>query len=233
MESCYVDFLQMKKLTTVCCAVTILSLYFIICYSFVLYLFWHGCKDSFGVCCQYLVDEGGWTPSTLGLPVTRHHFLSVFLYFCILCHIFVGSECLHLQAPRPSQSGYQHVFRLYFNVFNLYYCCDWFFYHKHRTTRRFLFSVVSLFKIVYWLYLYGRGEFVFVFHLNCIYMAGVNGLLCRPASHSCSHLSVTLHSRHFTISESWKDITYVSFLITLCSQYQNIHTCFHIVCHSL
>ena len=174
MESCYVDFLQMKKLTTVCCAVTILSLYFIICYSFVLYLFWHGCKDSFGVCCQYLVDEGGWTPSTLGLPVTRHHFLSVFLYFCILCHIFVGSECLHLQAPRPSQSGYQHVFRLYFNVFNLYYCCDWFFYHKHRTTRRFLFSVVSLFKIVYWLYLYGRDEFVFVFHLNCIYMAVVN-----------------------------------------------------------
>ena len=82
MESCYVDFLQMKKLTTVCCAVTILSLYFIICYSFVLYLFWHGCKDSFGVCCQYLVDEGGWTPSTLGLPVTRHHFLSVFLHFC-------------------------------------------------------------------------------------------------------------------------------------------------------
>ena len=85
MESCYVDFLQMKKLTTVCCAVTILSLYFIICYSFVLYLFWHGCKDSFGVCCQYLVDEGGWTPSTLGLPVTRHHFLSVFLYFLNFC----------------------------------------------------------------------------------------------------------------------------------------------------
>ena len=101
--------------------------------------------------------------------------------------------------------------------------------------------LVNFIKIVFYLYLYYSiciciCSIIIVFVCALVFVSyfldGVNGLLCRPASHSCSHLSVTLHSRHFTISESWKDITYVSFLITLCSQYQNIDTCFHIVCHS-
>ena len=78
------------------------------------------------------------------------------LYFCIfVCHIFVGSDCLHLQAPSPVSQ----VICIYLDVFNLYCCCDW-------------FLIISIGQRVAF-YLQWRHLFL-KSYINCIYMAGVN-----------------------------------------------------------